>query len=84
MESVGHLEPAYAGTVHRAQGSEYSTVVLAVYPQTHPKLMNREMVYTSITRARTRLHVVGYMPLLSNPSHVFRRTVFPFVVAAGE
>lgn len=84
VESECHLVPAYAGTVHKAQGSEYSTVILAVYPQTYRKMMNRELVYTSITRARTRLHVVGYMPLLNNLSHVFRRTVFPFVTASNE
>lgn len=84
VESEYHLVPAYAGTVHKAQGSEYSTVILAVYPQTYRKMMNREFVYTSITRARARLHVVGYMPLLNNLSHVFRRTVFPFVTASNE
>ena len=84
VENARQLVPAYAGTVHKAQGSEYSTVVLAVYPQTYPKMMTREMVYTSLTRARTRLHVVGHMPLLSNLSHVLRRTVFPFVATVEE
>ena len=82
VESEYHLVPAY--TVHKAQGFEYSTVVLAVNPQTYPKMMTREVVYTSLTRRRTRLHVVGYMPLLNNLSHVFRRTVFPFVTASNE
>jgi exodeoxyribonuclease V alpha subunit len=79
VDNGGHLAPAYAGTVHKAQGSEYSTVILAIYPQTYPKMITREMVYTSITRARKHLHIVGYTPFLDNLSHVFRRTVFPFV-----
>ena len=33
-----HIEPAYATTVHRVQGSEYSTVALVLFNGTHPNL----------------------------------------------
>ena len=45
-------------TVHKSQGSEYSTVVMVLPPPSSP-LAGRELVYTGLTRARERLVVVG-------------------------
>ncbi len=42
---------AYAMTVHKAQGSEYDVVVIALHPS-HYVLLNRSLLYTAITRAR--------------------------------
>ncbi len=58
FDSLGELEPAYAMTVHKAQGSEYRAVVLAVMPGPQ-KLMTRRVLYTAITRARDYLIIVG-------------------------
>ncbi|MDR1669667.1 MAG: ATP-dependent RecD-like DNA helicase [Oscillospiraceae bacterium] len=58
FDSLGELEPAYALTVHKAQGSEYRAVVLAVMPGPQ-KLMTRRVLYTAITRARDYLIIVG-------------------------
>ena len=52
------VETAYAMTVHKSQGSEYSTVVMVLPPPSSP-LAGRELVYTGLTRARERLVVVG-------------------------
>ena len=52
------VETAYAMTVHKSQGSEYSTVVMVLPPPSSP-LAGRELVYTGFTRARQRLLVVG-------------------------
>ncbi|KPV54083.1 hypothetical protein SE17_05920 [Kouleothrix aurantiaca] len=52
-DGSGPLELAYALTVHKAQGSEFSTVFV-VLPQ-HTALLSRELVYTALTRSRTRL-----------------------------
>jgi exodeoxyribonuclease V alpha subunit len=49
---------AYAVTVHKSQGSEYGTVVVVLPPPTSP-LATRELLYTAITRARTRVVIVG-------------------------
>lgn len=54
----GELEPAYAVTVHKAQGSEYRAVVLAVSDIPQP-LLRRGVLYTAITRARQLLVLVG-------------------------
>ena len=52
------IELAYAVSIHKSQGSEFSTVVLPlVYGP--PMLMNRNILYTGITRARNRVVIVG-------------------------
>tara|TARA_B110001450_G_scaffold253022_1_gene275759 strand:+ start:695 stop:2797 length:2103 start_codon:yes stop_codon:yes gene_type:complete len=70
------MDPAYATTVHKVQGSEYPHVVLAMFTNIHPNLRTREILYTSVTRARDRLHIMGdsaaLRRMISNP----RRTVF--------
>ena len=52
------LEPAFAMTVHKSQGSEYRAVVLAVTREA-PALMTRGVLYTAVTRARELLILVG-------------------------
>jgi len=55
---LNELEPAYAMTVHKSQGSEYRAVVLAAW-NSSPYLLNRSVLYTAITRARELLIIVG-------------------------
>ena len=55
---LGELEPAYAMTVHKSQGSEYRAVVLSAWNGA-PMLLNRSVLYTAITRARELLVIVG-------------------------
>jgi hypothetical protein len=49
----GPLELAYALTVHKAQGSEFGTVIV-VLPRTC-RLLSRELLYTALTRSREQL-----------------------------
>ena len=58
LESLSELEPAYAMTVHKAQGSEYRAVILAA-SQGAPMLLSRNVLYTAMTRARELLIIVG-------------------------
>ena len=55
---LGELEPAYAMTVHKSQGSEYRAVVMAAWNGS-PYLLSRSVLYTAITRARELLILVG-------------------------
>ena len=55
---LNELEPAYAMTVHKSQGSEYRAVILTAWNGS-PYLLNRSILYTAITRARELLIIVG-------------------------
>jgi exodeoxyribonuclease V alpha subunit len=49
---------AYAISVHKAQGSEYPAVILPLLPQ-HYLLLQRNLIYTAVTRARRLAVLVG-------------------------
>ena len=52
------LELAYAITIHKSQGSEYPAVVIPLL--TGPRmLMNRNLIYTAVTRAKKCVTIVG-------------------------
>ena len=58
FKQAEELELAYAITIHKSQGSEYPAVIIPVY--SGPKmLMNRNLIYTGVTRARTCVCLVG-------------------------
>jgi exodeoxyribonuclease V alpha subunit len=57
-DDLGDLQPAFAITVHRAQGSEYPAVVLPLVTQ-HYLMLQRHLLYTAVTRARKLLVLVG-------------------------
>ena len=57
-DMLSELEPAFAVTVHKSQGSEYRAVVLATFDGA-PMLMTRGVLYTAITRARSLFVGVG-------------------------
>lgn len=58
FSQLEELELAYAVTVHKSQGSEYPAVVIPLLsgPQ---MLMNRNLLYTAVTRAKSCVTVVG-------------------------
>ncbi len=58
FQQMEELELAYALTIHKAQGSEYPAVVIPLL--SGPRmLMNRNLLYTAVTRARACVTVVG-------------------------
>ncbi|RMF51925.1 MAG: ATP-dependent RecD-like DNA helicase [Chloroflexota bacterium] len=57
-EEASDLLHAYAVSVHRSQGSEYPAVVLPIMPQ-HYMLLQRNLLYTAVTRARHLVVLVG-------------------------
>ena len=52
------LDLAYALTVHKSQGSEYSVVIFPVLKE-HKFMLNRNLLYTAVTRGKTRVFLVG-------------------------
>ena len=52
------LVPAYATTIHKSQGSEYPAVVIPIVTQ-HYVMLQRNLLYTAITRGRQLVVLVG-------------------------
>jgi len=64
VDTLPDLAPAFAMTVHKAQGSELDHVAL-VLPEADMPLLTRELLYTAMTRARRSVLVVGSLDLLA-------------------
>ena len=58
FSGLDELELAYAVTIHKSQGSEYPAVVIPLLPGPR-MLMNRNLLYTAVTRARSCVTIVG-------------------------
>lgn len=58
FEKLDELTLSYASTIHKAQGSEYPAVVIPLLLGP-PMLMNRNILYTAVTRARKCVCIVG-------------------------
>ena len=68
FKQLEELELAYAITIHKSQGSEYPAVVIPIL--SGPKmLLNRNLLYTAVTRARKCVTVVGSEETLREMIH---------------
>jgi len=56
-------DTAFAMTVHKAQGSEFESVFLLL-PEQANRVLTRELLYTGITRASTKVAIVGSREVL--------------------
>lgn len=61
--NMDEVELSYAVTVHKSQGSEYRAVIVPIYNGS-PILLNRNLLYTAITRAKELVVLVGSMDTL--------------------
>lgn len=57
-EDLEHLDHAYAATIHKAQGSEYEVIILVLLRQ-HNRMLQRNLIYTALTRAKEKVYIVG-------------------------
>lgn len=55
---LGEISLAYAVTVHKSQGSEYDTVII-VLVNSHSIMLQRNLLYTAVTRAKKKVILVG-------------------------
>jgi exodeoxyribonuclease V alpha subunit len=55
---LGEVETVHAMTIHKSQGSEFDHVVVVV-PSSDSRLATRELLYTAVTRAQSRVTLVG-------------------------
>ncbi len=87
IELAIDLEPAYAITVHKSQGSEFDAVIIPMYP-VHKNLMSRNLFYTAVTRAKSlvvlvgRSDVIGYM--VSNNYRAQRYSGLKNILSSGK
>ena len=64
VSELDELVLAYASTIHKSQGSEYPIVVILVL-MNHFVMLQRNLIYTGITRAKKALILVGTKKALS-------------------
>ena len=74
---LSEIKHAYAISIHKSQGSEYPIVIIPLLKQ-HFLLLQRNLVYTGITRARSKVYIVGsidaYAMAIKNNEQQIRRT----------
>jgi exodeoxyribonuclease V alpha subunit len=74
---VTDLQPAYAISVHKSQGSEYPVVIFPLLKQ-HFMMLQRNLVYTGLTRAKKKVIFVGdpaaYGMAIRNDKTLVRQT----------
>lgn len=75
FKQLEELELAYAITIHKSQGSEYPAVVIPLF-QGPRMLMNRNLLYTAVTRAKKCVTIVGddevFYTMIQNNSQLKR------------
>ena len=57
-QELGELTLAYAMSVHKSQGSEYPVVVMPLVPG-HRIMLQRNLLYTAVTRAKKTVILLG-------------------------
>jgi exodeoxyribonuclease V alpha subunit len=76
-EALSEIELAYAITIHKSQGSEFSTVIIPITTQ-HFTMLFRNLIYTGLTRGKQLVVFVGSRKALamavSNNQTIVRQT----------
>ena len=57
-EDLDEIQLAYATTIHKSQGCEYDTIIIPLSIE-HKRMLQRNLIYTGITRAKTKVILVG-------------------------
>ena len=57
-EEMATIDLAYATTIHKSQGSEYPVVIIPILNEAHV-MLQRNLIYTAITRAKEKVIIVG-------------------------
>lgn len=64
FDEINELILAYAITIHKSQGSEYPAVIIPIFTQ-HFALLQRNLLYTAITRAKKLCIIIGQVKALA-------------------
>lgn len=63
VSRISEYDTSFAMTVHQSQGSEFDSVLLLL-PSEASRVLCRELIYTGITRARSKITLVSRLPVL--------------------
>ena len=83
FDSANELDHAYAGTVHKSQGSEFEAGIIPLF-EANSRLYFRNLLYTAVTRAKKLLVIVGsakaVMTMVDNNRRSGRFTNLRFMI----
>lgn len=63
------METAWAMTIHKSQGSEFDHIQMILPGEKENPLLNRELIYTAITRARFTVEIISNIEVLKTAIH---------------
>ena len=79
-EDLDELDLSYATTIHKSQGSEYNTVIIPILNSSYI-MLQRNLVYTAVTRAKERCIIIGdRQALYAAVSNLYLRNRRLFVI----
>lgn len=61
---IAEVETVFAMTIHKSQGSEFDQVLIVLPDTTEVEILTRELVYTGITRAKSKLIIQGTLDVM--------------------
>ncbi len=61
---ISEYQTVFAMTIHKSQGSEYNKVLVVLPKNSENRILTRELLYTGITRAKTKAIILGSMEVL--------------------
>ena len=64
FEELDQVTLAYATTIHKSQGNEFTAVIIPV-SMAHYIMLQRNLIYTAVTRAKQRLYLIGQRKALA-------------------
>lgn len=65
VASLPAHEPAWAMTIHKSQGSEYSRIAVVLPPDTGSRILSRQLIYTAVSRAKSDAQVTATADAIS-------------------
>jgi exodeoxyribonuclease V alpha subunit len=76
-EALEDIDLAYAVTVHKSQGCEFDTVIIALGKMNY-RLSSRKLLYTAVTRGKRKVVIIDSAgrlnKMISSPSETVRHT----------
>ena len=86
QSNFANFKKAYAISIHKSQGSEFDIVIIPIV-KNFQKMLYRKLIYTAVTRCKTRLYLIGDIKALEfsikNNNSLMRRTTIKKFLEEG-